>query len=67
MSKIDIQVVEPVISFRGGPEEAIGCFLRGNLMIHLQKATKVKRIELKFLGTEKMCFAEGSDLDDKIL
>ncbi|CAG8637936.1 7515_t:CDS:2, partial [Paraglomus brasilianum] len=60
MSKLDIQLVEPVISFRGGPREAIGCFLRGDLIIHLQKPTKVKCIELKFMGREKIGFSEGT-------
>ncbi|CAG8510165.1 311_t:CDS:2 [Diversispora eburnea] len=49
-SQLDVKLVEPVIFFRGKPEEAVGCILRGDLMLHLSRPTKIKKLQLKFIG-----------------
>ncbi|RHZ79546.1 hypothetical protein Glove_144g25 [Diversispora epigaea] len=52
-SRLDVKLVEPVIFFRGKPEEAVGCILRGDLVLHLSQPTKIKKLQLKFIGKTK--------------
>ncbi|KAG9304873.1 hypothetical protein G9A89_010735 [Geosiphon pyriformis] len=56
---LKIQVAEPIIFFRGGPQEAVGTVLQGNLVLTLAKPTKIKRIDMKFVGKSKSFWPEG--------
>ncbi|RGB32177.1 hypothetical protein C1646_707306 [Rhizophagus diaphanus] len=49
-NKLYIKLVEPTIILHGSPEDSLGCFLRGELILNLTKPTKIKKIELTFLG-----------------
>ncbi|CAG8493377.1 10089_t:CDS:2 [Acaulospora morrowiae] len=52
-SYLEIKLVEPVIFFRGKAEESVGCVLRGDLMVHLSKPTRIRKLEMKFVGKTK--------------
>ncbi|GBB99332.1 hypothetical protein RclHR1_03490014 [Rhizophagus clarus] len=47
---LELKLVEPVIFFRGKPEEAVGCVLRGDLILNLAKDTNIRKLVLKFVG-----------------
>jgi hypothetical protein len=49
-NKLYIKLIEPTIILHGSPEDSLGCFLRGELKLKLAKPTKIKKIELTFLG-----------------
>ncbi|CAG8459748.1 15692_t:CDS:1 [Funneliformis mosseae] len=53
-NKLKIKLVESTIILHGSPEESLGCFLRGELILNLAKLAKIKRLELKFLGKIKL-------------
>ncbi|CAI2167311.1 8882_t:CDS:2 [Funneliformis geosporum] len=53
-NKLKIKLVESTIILHGSPEESLGCFLRGDLILNLTKLTKIKRLELTFLGKTKL-------------
>lgn len=55
---IKISLVEPIIIFRGNAHEATGSFLRGVLELNLKKPTKIRKLELKFIGKTKAFFPE---------
>lgn len=59
-SHLSIKLVEPVIFFRGKPEEAVGCILRGDLMLHLSRPTKIRKLQLKFVGKTKTILNDGN-------
>ncbi|CAI2183466.1 9515_t:CDS:2 [Funneliformis geosporum] len=52
-SYIQIKLMEPTLYFKGNPEESLGCFMRGELIMNLNKPTKIKQIEMKFSGRMK--------------
>ncbi|PKC70841.1 hypothetical protein RhiirA1_322778, partial [Rhizophagus irregularis] len=52
-SNLQIRLIEPILYFQGNPEESLGCFMRGELIMNLSKPTKIKRIEMKFIGRMK--------------
>lgn len=52
-SNLQISLIEPILYFQGNPEESLGCFMRGELIMNLSKPTKIKRIEMKFIGRMK--------------
>ncbi|GBB98855.1 hypothetical protein RclHR1_03340016 [Rhizophagus clarus] len=52
-SELQIKLIEPILYFQGNPEESLGCFMRGELIMNLSKPTKIKRIEMKFIGRMK--------------
>src|SRR4051812_23613507 len=52
-SNLEIKLIEPILYFQGNPEESLGCFMRGELIMNLSKPTKIKRIEMKFIGRMK--------------
>jgi hypothetical protein len=52
-SNLQIKLIEPILYFQGNPEESLGCFMRGELIMNLSKPTKIKRIEMKFIGRMK--------------
>ena len=56
---LELKLVEPVIFFRGKPEEAVGCFLRGDLILNLAKEMNIRKLELKFVGRTKTLWREG--------
>ncbi|CAG8598886.1 16033_t:CDS:2, partial [Acaulospora colombiana] len=58
-SSLKINLVEPVLFMRGNPQESLGCFLRGELCFNLSKPTKIKKIEMKFIGKLKTFWPEG--------
>src|SRR3990170_6019767 len=39
-TSLELKLVEPVIFLRGKPEEAVGCILRGDLILNLAKDTR---------------------------
>ncbi|RIA83177.1 hypothetical protein C1645_834210 [Glomus cerebriforme] len=49
-NKLKIKLIESTIILHGSPEDSLGCFLRGELILNLTKPTKIKKIELTFLG-----------------
>src|SRR4051794_36368762 len=50
---LQIKLIEPILYFQGIPEESLGCFMRGELIMNLAKPSKIKRIEMKFFGRMK--------------
>ncbi|CAG8700119.1 5094_t:CDS:2 [Rhizophagus irregularis] len=50
-TNLQINLIEPILYFRGDTEESVGCFLRGNLILNLPKPTKIRKIEMKFVGS----------------
>nr|CAG8572596.1 2397_t:CDS:2 [Entrophospora candida] len=54
---LEIKLVEPIVFFRDVPEEAVGSILRGELILHLNKPTKIKKLEMKFVGTTKVLWS----------
>lgn len=57
---LELKLVEPVIFFRGKPEEAVGCVLRGDLILNLAKDTNIRKLEMKFVGKTKTHWREGN-------
>ncbi|CAG8499565.1 9694_t:CDS:2 [Acaulospora colombiana] len=57
-SYLEIKLVEPVIFFRGKAEESVGCVLRGDLLVHLSKPTRIRKLEMKFSGVAKTHWKE---------
>ncbi|CAG8572132.1 2681_t:CDS:2 [Cetraspora pellucida] len=58
-TNIKFHLVEPILFLRGIPQESVGCFLRGKLILNLNKPTKIKKIEMKFVGKIKTFWPEG--------
>src|SRR4051794_3669086 len=58
-TNLELKLVEPVIFFRGKPEEAVGCVLRGDLILNLAKETNIRKLEMKFIGTTQTLWHEG--------
>lgn len=58
-TNLQINLIEPILYFRGDTEESVGCFLRGNLILNLPKPTKIRKIEMKFVGKVKTFWPEG--------
>jgi hypothetical protein len=58
-TNLQINLIEPTLYFRGDSEESVGCFLRGNLILNLPKPTKIRKIEMKFVGKLKTYWPEG--------
>jgi|ERR1043165_2940404 hypothetical protein len=52
-TNLQINLIEPILYFQGIPEESLGCFMRGELIVNLTKPTKIKRIEMEFFGRMK--------------
>src|ERR1051325_2058494 len=52
-TNLQIKLIEPILYFQGIPEESLGCFMRGELIMNLTKPTKIKRIEMEFFGRMK--------------
>ncbi|RIA90868.1 S-antigen, C-terminal domain-containing protein [Glomus cerebriforme] len=57
-TSLELKLVEPVIFFRGKPEEAVGCVLRGDLILNLAKETNIRKLEMKFIGKTKTLWRE---------
>src|SRR5436309_14278776 len=53
-NKLRINLIESTIILHGSPEDSLGCFMRGELILNLTKPTKIKKIELTFLGRIKL-------------
>ncbi|RIA90722.1 hypothetical protein C1645_823018 [Glomus cerebriforme] len=51
---IEIKLFDPVIVFRGNVNESVGSVLRGEIILTLNKPTKITCIELKFSGKTKI-------------
>lgn len=60
-TNLQINLIEPILYFRGDTEESVGCFLRGNLILNLPKPTKIRKIEMKFVGKMKTFWPEGKN------
>ncbi|KAG9294087.1 hypothetical protein G9A89_015497 [Geosiphon pyriformis] len=58
-TSLQIRVTEPIIFFRGSSQEAVGTILRGELVLTLAKPTKIKKIDMKFVGKSKTFWPEG--------
>jgi hypothetical protein len=58
-TSLELKLVEPVIFFRGKPEEAVGCVLRGDLILNLARDTNIRKLEMKFVGKTKTHWREG--------
>lgn len=58
-TNLKLDLVEPILFLRGIPQESVGCFLRGKLILNLNKPTKIKKIEMKFVGKIKTFWPEG--------
>src|SRR5204863_6345478 len=58
-TNLELKLVEPVVFFRGKPEEAVGCDLRGDLILNLAKEMNIRKLELKFVGRTKTLWREG--------
>ncbi|CAJ0751540.1 9106_t:CDS:2, partial [Entrophospora sp. SA101] len=56
---LKIKLMEPALFLRGNPQESLGCFLRGELILILDKPTKIKKLDLKFNGKSKTFWPEG--------
>ncbi|RIB11915.1 S-antigen, C-terminal domain-containing protein [Gigaspora rosea] len=54
---LEIKLVEPVIFF-SKPEESVGCILRGDLILYLSKPTRIRKLELNFVGTAETVYNE---------
>ncbi|CAH1760348.1 19560_t:CDS:2 [Entrophospora sp. SA101] len=61
---IKIDLVEPVIIFRGSTQEATGYLLRGVLELNLKKPMKIDKLELEFIGKTKAFFPEMVFMND---
>ncbi|CAG8629718.1 15385_t:CDS:2 [Acaulospora morrowiae] len=48
--ELRINLIENTLFLNGSPKESLGCFLRGELVLNLAKATKIKKIKLNFIG-----------------
>ncbi|RGB23421.1 hypothetical protein C1646_677127 [Rhizophagus diaphanus] len=57
-TSLELKLVEPVIFFRGKPEEAVGCVLRGDLILNLAKDTNIRKLVMKFVGKTKTHWRE---------
>ncbi|CAH1760270.1 10989_t:CDS:2 [Entrophospora sp. SA101] len=58
-TNLKIKLLEPNLFLRGNSRESLGCFLRGELILILNKPTKIKKLELKFNGSSKTFWPEG--------
>ncbi|RIB10597.1 hypothetical protein C2G38_2205662 [Gigaspora rosea] len=58
-NNLQLELVEPILFLRGIPQESVGCFLRGKLILNLNKPTKIKKIEMKFVGKIITFWPEG--------
>ncbi|CAG8812958.1 25847_t:CDS:1, partial [Gigaspora rosea] len=58
-NNLQLELVEPILSLRGIPQESVGCFLRGKLILNLNKPTKIKKLEMKFVGKIITFWPEG--------
>ncbi|CAG8836075.1 5184_t:CDS:1, partial [Racocetra persica] len=58
-TNLKLDLVEPILFLRGIPQESVGCFLRGKLILNLSKPTKIKKIEMRFVGKIKTFWPEG--------
>ncbi|RIA90869.1 S-antigen, C-terminal domain-containing protein [Glomus cerebriforme] len=58
-TNLQINLIEPILYFRGNTQESVGCFLRGHLILNLPKPTKIRKIEMKFVGRMKTFWPEG--------
>ncbi|CAG8701404.1 520_t:CDS:2, partial [Cetraspora pellucida] len=54
---LEIKLVEPVIFF-SKPEESVGCILRGDLILYLSKPTRIRKLEMTFVGTAEAVYNE---------
>ncbi|CAG8558646.1 19375_t:CDS:2 [Racocetra persica] len=52
---LEIKLVEPVIFF-SKPEESVGCILRGDLILYLSKPTRIRKLEMNFVGTAEAAY-----------
>ncbi|CAG8652561.1 9088_t:CDS:2, partial [Dentiscutata erythropus] len=59
-NNLQIGLLESTLFLRGSPEESLGSFLRGDLILNLSKPMEIKKIEMKFVGNLRAYWTDSN-------